>query len=177
MIQSVCQGLQCRVTMAGLELAFPDDYAMPAHILQFLNVLPVTLPVAFHLCLPEFSVGLGDSVEPASLMSVPETPVHKYACPILAQHQIRVGWKPVVVQPVAEPVRVKVLPDNHFRLGILAAYVLHAQVALGWGEAVWHVISCNSLSGGWASRPVFDQFLCSQIYWSIFFILLICYKP
>ena len=93
MIQSVCQGLQCCVTFPRLELVFPDDYAMPAHILQFLNVLPVTLPVAFHLCLPEFSVGLGDSVEPASLMSVPETPVHKYACPILAQHQVRKSVK------------------------------------------------------------------------------------
>lgn len=63
------------------------------HFLQFLNVLLVTLPVAFHLCLPEYSVGLGDSVEPASLMSVPETPVHEYACPILAQHQVRKSVK------------------------------------------------------------------------------------
>lgn len=88
MIQSICQGLQCRVTMTRLELAFPDDYGMPAHFLQFQNVLPVTFPIAFHLCLPEFSIGFGNSVKPAPLMPVPETPVYEYAGPILAQHQV-----------------------------------------------------------------------------------------
>ena len=138
MIQCINQRLQCLFAKGWLKLAFPYDYSIPAHSFKSGKILFITLAVAINLRLPEIGVRLRDGIILTALMAMPEASVHKYASPITVQYQVRMSRQPVMMQPVPESVRVQILPDNHFRLGTLAADALHAMVPLGWGHTVRH---------------------------------------
>ena len=83
------------------------------------------------------------------LVSVPEAPIHENRRSILPHHNVGFAWHALHVEAVA--VAVGPQPSAHLQLGfgVLAAYVRHAAVALGGGEAVGHnqrILTTNGTS-------------------------------
>ena len=128
------------VFQSGLppQLTLPHNDHMPAQGLQVRSRHLITMHVALNLCLPEFRIGLGPGRIPASLVSMPEAPVHHYRNPILRQHDIRPPRQSPILQTEPEPTRMQPLPNQNLRLGILPANTGHAVAALGGVKDVGH---------------------------------------
>ena len=77
-------------------------------------------------------------------MSMPEAPVHKHACPVLAQHQIGMPWQPLVIQSVSESSLPQPLAHNQLRLRVLRPNRRHILTALLGRE----FIHCFPVSAG-----------------------------
>jgi hypothetical protein len=95
---------------------------MPSHIAQFYAAFQVPFTVAMDFLLPEWCVCFGQDKVFAVLMSMPEAPVHHHCNPMPRQHQIRPPWQSPLLQPEPESARMKALPNQNLRFGILAAY-------------------------------------------------------
>jgi len=77
-------------------------------------------------------------------MPMPETTMDEKNRFILRKNQIRCPWKPLIVQPVTEPMREKEFSDNQLGLGILTPYPAHVETSYLFRMYIGH-----SLSLGW----------------------------
>ena len=59
------------------------------------------------------------------VVSVPKTPVHKDASPILPQHQVRMSGQSFMVQSIAKSLSPQIMPHHHLRLSILSVNGSH----------------------------------------------------
>ena len=114
------------------QITFPHRNHSPAQGLQMCSRNLIPMPVPRNLRLPELHIRLRLSRIAASFMSMPETAVHHNRNPILRQHNIRLPWKPPVLQPKPEPTRMQPFPNQNFRFGVPATYGRHTFVALRW---------------------------------------------
>lgn len=118
------------LALAGLQLAFPDGDAMPAHLGQLLLLTLVTGLVALNLLRPEVDIGLRHAEIAASLMTMPEAAIDKDAATIPPQHKVRVSRQATVVKAVAEALPPQITPHNHLRLRVLGSDCRHVVVPL-----------------------------------------------
>jgi hypothetical protein len=86
--------------------------------------------VTFYLRLPEVCATLGYYEVFATLVTVPEAPVDKDDCAVLAHHNVGMSWLPRMVQPVSVPMGKQIAAHQDFRLGVFAADGCHAAAAL-----------------------------------------------
>ena len=109
MVQGEGYRLQRILPLRWLQLALPNSDAMPAHLRQFPLFLLIALLVPPNLRHPELPVRLGNLttlrvhnvITPlalwrgvggeAHIVSMPKTPIHKDARPILPQYQVRMS--------------------------------------------------------------------------------------
>ena len=143
MVQRERNRLQRLFTLRRFQVAFPHRDAMPAHRCQLLLFLLVTLLVPANLRYPELAIRLRNlatlrigkyvftpvalwrGVGGEALMSMPEAPIHKNACPVLPQYQVRMSRQPLVVKPVPESPFPQSTPHNHLRLRVLRPNCRH----------------------------------------------------
>ena len=85
------------------------------------------------------------------IVSMPEAAVHKDACPVLPQHQVRVSWQIWRIQPISEPPPPQPPTHNHLRLRTLRVYRRHIRVPLLWREFI-HNDSTFFSHSAYASR-------------------------
>ena len=64
------------------------------------------------------------------MVSVPETPVHKYASPVFPHHDVRFPWQSWMIQPIAIPMPPQPTTHHHLRLRIFAVDGRHVRMAL-----------------------------------------------
>lgn len=100
----------------GLQLAFPNDDYLPTIFMKNAIVLLIPLTITANLVLPKARIRLRYAVFVTTLMSVPETPVDKYCCPISPHHNVWLPGNRLHIQPIAVSVRPQPLP--HFPLGL-----------------------------------------------------------
>ena len=149
-VQCKSDRLQCLFPPARLQFALPHRDAVPAHFGQFPLFLLVSLLVSVNLVHPELTVRLWNfaalrtlqAYSPlalwrgvggeATLVSMPETPIHKDARPVFPQHQIRMSRQPFVVQSESEASTPQSTTHYHLRLRILRLDSRHVFVALLW---------------------------------------------
>lgn len=71
-------------------------------------------------------------------MSVPETSVDENRGAVASHHNIRLPRHAFDVESVAIPMPPQPASHLQFRLSVAGTDMRHAEVALGWGEAVGH---------------------------------------
>ena len=133
MCECLVEGVKSLFSFSGFQLAFPDSYAMPSHICEFLLVLNVPLSVSINLILPEVDVCFRQSEETASFVPVPKAAVDKYHRVVLAKHDVWMSGKSWVVEPEPVTSSEEESSDGQFRFGVLAAYSRHVVVPLAVG--------------------------------------------
>ena len=69
-------------------------------------------------------------------VSVTETAIHKDTRPILPQHQVRMSWQALMVQPIPESPTPQPTPHNHLRLRVLRPNSCHVGMSLLRSEFV-----------------------------------------
>ena len=84
-----------------LELTFPNYHHTPPLCLQLPPYILVPLLIPLHLRHPEFSVGFGDSVILATLMSMPETAMNKDDCFVFWKNNVGRTRKTLIIYPVS----------------------------------------------------------------------------
>ena len=62
---------------------------------------------------------------------MPEAAIHHDDGSESAYHDVRLAWKALDVQTISETMRIEILPNPQFGLGILRTDVTHALVPLG----------------------------------------------
>ena len=146
LIQCECQWLQCLLSVFRLQFTLPHRDAVPAHLCQSLLLLNVSLLVSPNLRNPEFTISIGNLAAfriihyPFSIihlwlchiMTMPETPIHENARPVLLQHQIRMSRQLRRVKPISESSIPQPLAHNHLRLRVLRTYRRHILVNPLW---------------------------------------------
>ena len=73
-------------------------------------------------------------------MTVPETAVDKHGRPVFREDDVGLSRKVGCVQTVAEPQLPQSLPDENFRLCVLAADVRHTKMPLLQCQFVGHYL-------------------------------------
>ena len=138
MVQRKSQGFQSFLPDSRLQFAFPYHDSMPSHFSQPVQHLMVPLPVPPDLLHPEPGVRFRHHIIFASLMSVPEAPVHQNTGTILPQHNIRFSRQPWMIEPIPESPTPQKFPNKNLRFGIPAPYCRHIVMALFYGQTVRH---------------------------------------
>ena len=139
MVKGKGKRLQSLLPDSRFQLAFPDDDGMPSHFCQPMQHLMVPLSVSPDLILPELGIRFRHHIILASLMSVPEAPVHQNTGAIFPQHDVRLARQPRMIEPIPESPTPQKFPDKNLRLGIPAPYCRHIVVALFYGQTVRHL--------------------------------------
>ena len=145
-----CEGyrLQCFFPPTRLQFALPHRDAVPAHLGQFPLFLLVTFLVSAYFRHPELTVRLwnlaalrtlqaysplalwrGGGGE-ATLVSMPETSIHKDARPVFPQHQVRMSRQSLMIQSESESSTPQSTTHYHLRLRILRLDSRHVSVPL-----------------------------------------------
>ena len=132
MVQGERYRVQCLFALRWFQLALPYRDAMPPHLCQLPLLLLVPLLVPLNLCHPELPVRLRNLtalrtlnvycflfIGYCNIVSMPEAPIHKDARPVFPQHQVRMSWQPLMVQPVSESPLPQATSHNDLRLRIL----------------------------------------------------------
>ena len=119
-----------------LELAFPDDYDRPAFGLQFAPDLLVPLMVPGDFRHPEVGVGLGDCVELAGFVAVPEAAVDEDDCAVLGKDDVWGAREALVVHSVAEAFLPECMAQSQLRLCGSGVNGGHVVMALVWSKNV-----------------------------------------
>jgi hypothetical protein len=73
-------------------------------------------------------------------MAMPETTIYKDTSPVFSQYQVRMPWKPLVIQPVSKTTFPQPFAHNNFWLCILVTNRRHGFVSLLWGKVV-HMVT------------------------------------
>ena len=133
MVQRKGERLQRLLPYRRLQFAFPYHDGMPSHFSQPVQHLMVPLPVPPDLLHPEPGVRFRHNIIFASLMSVPEAPVHQNTGAIFPQHDVRLARQPRMIEPIPESPTPQKFPDKNLRLGIPAPYCCHIVMALFYG--------------------------------------------
>ncbi len=121
-----------------LELAFPNDNDRPAFGLQLAPDFLVTLLVSGHFCRPEVGVGLGNRVELAGFVTMPEAAVNEDDRAIFRKHNIWRTREAPVIHPVAEAILPEGMAKLQLRLCGGGVDGGHVAMALGGGKGVRH---------------------------------------
>lgn len=109
----------------GLQLAFPNCDAMPAHLRQLLLHGFVALLVAAYFRNPIVLVRLRRLIILAVDVSVPKAAVHENADAVSAQHDVGLAGQPLVVEPIAVAETPKEFAHNQLGLRVFAAIGRH----------------------------------------------------
>ena len=133
MVKGKSQRLQGLLPDSRFQFAFPYHDSMPSHFSQPVQHLMVPLPVPPDLLHPEPGVRFRHNIIFASLMSVPEAPVHQNTGAIFPQHNIRFSRQPWMIEPIPESPTPQKFPDKNLRFGIPAPYCRHIVMALFYG--------------------------------------------
>lgn len=80
-------------------------------------------------------------------MAMPEASVDKDRRSAGGEHQIGFAGQFFTVEAVAQALSVQRSSEQHFRLGVLAAYPGHVEPALLWGERI------DSTRQAWLGSP------------------------
>ena len=128
-IERILKGGECLEADFGFQFTFPQRDAVPPHLGKSCFLLLVALFVTRDFLLPEFGVGLGHGEILASFVPMPEAPVDENACAVFPHHDIRMPWQTPMVEPIPEPSRKEIFPDNEFGFGILGVNGCHIVVA------------------------------------------------
>ena len=107
------------MTESVTRLALPHHDHLPPQRLQGRAVLRIPLSVACDLGRPELGVRLRDAVRLASLMSVPEAAVHEDHGLVLRKGDVGPTGQVLAMQTEAVARRMKLLPHQDLRLGVL----------------------------------------------------------
>ena len=154
MVQREGYRVQRLLTLRWLQLTFPYRDAMPSHLRQLSQLLPVPFLIPPYLRHPKLPICLRDLTTLRTLnhiilltsdifhpwqchmVPVPEAPIHKDASPVFPQHQIRMPRQPPVVQTIPESPLPQPPPHNHLRLRVLRPNRRHIRVPLLWRELI-----------------------------------------
>ena len=117
---------------------FPNTYHVPSHYFQYCRVGNIASLIMRYFPFPKLDIAFRHLEMTASLMPMPETPVHKDHSLIFLQHNIRRARQFSVADPIAQSPGEKILPYNHFRLRIPPLDSRHAMVALFRCHSVCH---------------------------------------
>ena len=139
MVQRKGERLQRFLPYRRLQFTFPYHDGMPSHFSQPVQHLMVPLPVPPDLLHPEPGVRFRHHIIFASLMSVPEAPVHQNTGAIFPQHDVRLARQPRVIEPIPESPTPQKFPDKNLRFSIPAPYCRHIIMALFYGQTVRHL--------------------------------------
>lgn len=128
-----CQWPQCLFPDSWFQLTLPQCDGNPSHRCQLLPHFLVPFSVAFNFLLPEFGIRLWYNIEPAAFMPVPETSVHKNACPVWVEYYIRLTRQSRMIQPVPESVwPVSTCKRNFWeRICEIKVYIKYKSLHLG----------------------------------------------
>ena len=110
--------------------AFQNSDYSPACKFKIDIVSVVASNVHRYLMPPKINIGLRQTEIFAFLMSMPEAAVNEYDCLILFQYNIRRFRQFTGVDSITQTLREKILPNNHFRLGIFTLYRCHTAAPL-----------------------------------------------
>ena len=132
MVQRECNRVERLFALLRLQLALPHRDAVPPHLSQSALLLLVTFLVPANLRHPELTVRLRNLATLRILntlyfifcvqrdfVPMPEAPVHEDTRPVFPQHQIRMPWQPLVIEPIAESPLPQPTPHNHLGFRIL----------------------------------------------------------
>lgn len=120
------------------ELAFPYDNDGPAFGLQLAPDFLVTFLVPRDFRHPEVGVGLGNCVELAGCVTVPEAAVDEDGCVVLGKDDVRGAGKALVINSIAKALFPKCMTQFQLRFCGSRVDGGHVVVALGNGNSVWH---------------------------------------
>ena len=123
-----------------LELAFPDDYDRPAFSLQFAPDLLVTLLVPGNFRRPEVGVGLGNRVELAGFLTMPEAAVNEDDRAIFRKHNNWRTREAPVIHPLAEAILPEGMAKLQLRLCGGGVDGGHVAMALGFRQCIRHML-------------------------------------
>lgn len=110
--------------------ALPDDPHAPSRRLQRFDFCPVAHYVPADFLAPERLACLR-RFEKVAIVTVPEAAIYKYGDTIPRKDNIRLTRQVLAMKAETIPPRVEATPDNHLRLGILAADTSHHLAAFG----------------------------------------------
>ena len=139
-VQRVEQPLQILLPHLRLELTFPELYDVPPHIAKLDAPVQIPFTITLNLRLPKFRVRFWQDIISASLMPMPETPVHEDARAIFLQDDIQRAWQTLHIDTETEAVCEKKFPYNHLRLRILASDARHASMPLFGSQFACHIL-------------------------------------
>ena len=77
---------------------------------------------------------------------MPEAPPDLYNSRIAGEYDVWSSGKPVVVQSVAESIRMEISPHSQFRLGISATDTGHHPASYCFRNAIGHALGGSELS-------------------------------
>lgn len=112
------------------KLALPNDQHLPAINLQLRNTGRIARSITADFCAPVLGIFLRQSAATRTIMSVPETPVHKYDLPACRERHIRFPREIATMQAVAVSHTVSQAPHGHFRGGVFSLDGAHYAAAL-----------------------------------------------
>ena len=136
MQEGLLEGVEGLLLDGRFELTFPDGDAVPSESGELLEGLCVAVFVSVDFAGPEISVGFGDTVGTAAIVSVPETAVDEDAGGVFAEHDVGVSGETGVIEAETESMGKKKATDDQLRLGVLGVNRRHVFVTLFRSEFV-----------------------------------------
>lgn len=132
---SSCTGVQCpsdptlKTQRMFLDFTFPEPKHAPASAPEQTPRSPVSVDIRLELAAPVGGVCLGTRRFNASLMLMPETPMHEDDYPVLLQNNVRFAGKVALVDTEPIPHAMHERPHAEFWPCILGPYPAHVPTA------------------------------------------------
>lgn len=95
---------------------------------------PVAIDIPQEFLPPETRIFNGSGCVPAAFVSVPETAVDEYHCPVLREHKIGGTWQAPHMKSIAKPSGEKKGAKHPFWPSVLSANARHHSAALRSGR-------------------------------------------
>lgn len=121
-----------------LQFALPDDDDRPALCLKLAPDFLVAFLVPGHLGRPELGIGLGNRIELAVPVAVPEATVDEDDRAVLWKDNIRRSGQSLVVDQISEPKMPQRMTQLQLRLRRRGVNSCHVTVALVWSMHIRH---------------------------------------
>ena len=118
----------------------------------------ITMSIPGNLSFPKLNICFRFSRISTSFMPMPEATIHHYCHAIFRKDNIRTSRQFVIMQTKAEPTRMKPLPNQNFRFGVLATDRRHAVTTLALTKRIWHGKYFHKVEENIGSTERFNKF-------------------